>query len=68
MQISSLRKQNRILVNQSQQTSKNQVNSSHNVKEDTEILTSTVATRNGKSASVSAFLLNYDIKTNFHSC
>ncbi|KAL8113890.1 hypothetical protein AgCh_020975 [Apium graveolens] len=51
-QISSLRKQNRILANQSQQTSKNQVNSSHNVKEDTEILTSTNAMRNSRSANI----------------
>lgn len=50
--ISSLTKQNKILVNQSQQTSKSQVNSSHNVKEDTEILTSSVTMRNSKSADI----------------
>ncbi|XP_017235574.1 WPP domain-interacting tail-anchored protein 1 isoform X1 [Daucus carota subsp. sativus] len=51
-QISSLTKQNKILVNQSQQTSKNQVNMSHNVKEDTDNLTSTINTRNSNSANM----------------
>lgn len=67
MQISSLTKQNKILVNQSQQTSKSQVNSSHNVREDTENLTSTVITGNSNTANVSTYPLNYDIKTNIHS-
>ncbi|KAK1376054.1 WPP domain-interacting tail-anchored protein 2 [Heracleum sosnowskyi] len=51
-QISSLTKQNKIPVDQSQKTSKSQVNSSHNMKEDTKILTSSVTMRNSKSADI----------------